>query len=103
MNKNFLCLLATSLALFSGISAVAQDEDLLKLISGDEKPQKERIKYAFKSPRVINGHSMEFLNPGTMDFRILHRFGQLDQGYKNFSDLTRQVCVWGLISAFCTT
>lgn len=30
---------------------------------------------------------MEFLNPGTMDFRILHRFGQLDQGYKNFFGL----------------
>ncbi|MGB3008583.1 MAG: DUF5777 family beta-barrel protein [Chitinophagaceae bacterium] len=64
----------------------AQDEDLLKLV-GEEKPKKERIKYAFKSPRVINSHSMEFLNPGTMDFRILHRFGQLDQGYKNFFGL----------------
>ena len=59
---------------------------MLKLL-GDEKPKKERIKYAFKSPRVINGHSMEFLNPGTMDFRILHRFGQLNQGYKNFFGL----------------
>ncbi|MBE2230635.1 MAG: hypothetical protein IAE96_08335 [Chitinophagaceae bacterium] len=64
----------------------AQDEDLLKLVEED-KPKKERVKYAFKSPRVINGHSMEFLNPGTLDFRILHRFGQLDQGYKNFFGL----------------
>jgi Membrane bound beta barrel domain (DUF5777) len=71
---------------FFSVNLFAQDEDLLKLI-GDEKPQKERVKYAFKSPRVINGHSMEFLNPGTMDFRILHRFGQLDQGYKNFFGL----------------
>ena len=30
---------------------------------------------------------MEFLNPGTMDFRILHRFGPLDKGYKNFFGL----------------
>jgi hypothetical protein len=60
----------------------AQD-DLLSLVTKD-KPKKEIVKYAFKSPRVINGHSMEFLNPGTMDFRILHRFGPLDQGYKNF-------------------
>lgn len=72
--------------ILSSSSLFAQDEDLLKLL-GDEKPKKERIKYAFKSPRVINGHSMEFLNPGTMDFRILHRFGQLDQGYKNFFGL----------------
>ena len=66
--------------------ALAQDEDLLKLL-GEDKPKKEFVKYAFKSPRVINSHSMEFLNPGTMDFRILHRFGQLDQGYKNFFGL----------------
>jgi len=65
----------------------AQDTDLLKLVDGNEKPTKQWTKYAFKSPRVINSHSMEFLNPGTMDFRILHRFGQLDQGYKNFFGL----------------
>lgn len=72
--------------LLSGIlyfQPVYAQEDLLALLK-TEKPKKERIKYAFKSPRVINGHSMEFLNPGTMDFRILHRFGPLDQGYKNF-------------------
>ena len=76
--------LAIALLFFAG-SLHAQD-DLLGLL-GEEKPKKERIKYAFKSPRVISGHSMEFLNPGTMDFRILHRFGQLDQGYKNFFGL----------------
>ncbi len=69
------CMNATSL--------LAQDTDLLKLV-GEDKPKKEYVKYAFKSPRVINGHSMEFLNPGTMDFRILHRFGLVNQGYKNF-------------------
>lgn len=64
----------------------AQEEDLLKLL-GEEKPKKELVKNAFKSTRVINGHSMEFLSPGTMDFRILHRFGQLNQGMDNFFGL----------------
>jgi hypothetical protein len=64
----------------------AQEVDLLKLV-GEDKPKKEIVTNAFKSPRVINGHSMEFLSPGTMDFRILHRFGQLDQGYGNFFGL----------------
>jgi hypothetical protein len=64
----------------------SQDEDLLKLV-GEDKPKKEFVKSAFKSPRVINSHSMEFLNPGTMDFRVLHRFGLLNQGYKNFFGL----------------
>lgn len=64
----------------------AQDNDLLKLVE-DAKPRKEVVKNAFKSTRVINGQCMEFLRPGTMDVRILHRFGQLDQGYKNFFGL----------------
>lgn len=79
-----ITLLVLSICTFTGINA--QDQDLLKLL-GDDKPKKEFVKYAFKSPRVINGHSIAFLNPGTMDFRILHRFGQLDQGYKNFFGL----------------
>ncbi|MFM7881848.1 MAG: DUF5777 family beta-barrel protein, partial [Microcystis panniformis] len=75
------------LALFFLISISVQAQDDLLSLLGEEKPKKERVKYAFKSPRVINAHSMEFLNPGTMDFRILHRFGTLDQGYKNFFGL----------------
>jgi hypothetical protein len=82
MKKKYLytALLLTGILCFQQIKA---QEDLLALV-GKDKPKKERVKYAFKSPRVINGHSMEFLNPGTMDVRILHRFGPLDQGYKNF-------------------
>jgi hypothetical protein len=67
--------LATMLLLSQGVKA--QDKDLLDLVDTD-KPKKEIVKNAFKSIRVINGHSIEFLSPGTMDFRILHRFGQLN-------------------------
>lgn len=87
MEKQIRALLSCTALLLSSLMLSAQDTDLLKLVEGNEKPKKEWTKYAFKSPRVINGHSMEFLNPGTMDFRILHRFGQLDQGYKNFFGL----------------
>jgi len=69
--------------LLAPVTLKAQDVDLLKLV-GEDKPKKEIIKNAFKSTRVINSHSMEFLSAGTLDFRILHRFGSLDQGYKNF-------------------
>ena len=83
--------------------AYTQDQDLLKLVGGNESAKKEYVKITFKSTRVIHGHSIEFLSPGTMDLRILHRFGQLDQGYKNFLDLTRLVCGWDLILEFCQT
>ncbi len=86
MNKIKLYALIAVVCIFAN-AVSAQDEDLLSMVGGDEKPKKERVKYAFKSPRVINSHSIEFLNPGTLDFRILHRFGQLDQGYKNFFGL----------------
>lgn len=86
MKNSFFRLSILGIALLAGNKLFAQEEDLLKLV-GDDKPRKEIVKNAFKSPRIINGQSMEFLRPGTMDFRILHRFGQLDQGYSNFFGL----------------
>jgi len=85
MKKHFRIACLLVLCFFGSDRLWAQD-DLLKMV-GEEKPKKEIVKNAFKSPRVINSQSMEFLRPGTMDFRILHRFGQLDQGYKNFFGL----------------
>ena len=79
---HFYIITVLSLVLFS---EVAKAQDLLSLVDTD-KPKKEVVKNAFKSIRVINGHSMEFLSPGTMDFRILHRFGQLNQP-NNFGGL----------------
>lgn len=79
--------LALSGLCFTVSTAKAQQTgDLLSLL-GKEKPAKERVTNAFKSTRVVNGHSMEFLSPGTMDFRILHRFGQIDKGYSNLFGL----------------
>lgn len=65
-------------------SVYAQD-DLLSLLGEEESGDK--VINAFKSPRVINGHSMEMLGAGSLDFRILHRFGQLNQGFYNFFGL----------------
>jgi hypothetical protein len=56
----------------------AQD-DLMKEIS-DTIIKKQYVTNAFKSSRVINGHSMEMIGAGTLDFRILHRFGPVNQG-----------------------
>lgn len=58
--------------------ACAQD-DLLSLL-GDEAPPKEFVKNGFKATRVITGHSMEHVARGVLDFRILHRFGRLNEG-----------------------
>ncbi|MCS3800826.1 DUF5777 family beta-barrel protein [Niastella sp. OAS944] len=64
----------------------AQDE-LLSLVDKDETTKPERVTNAFKSSRVINGHSMEFLGKGVLDFRILHRFGDVSTGISNLFGL----------------
>ncbi len=56
----------------------AQEPSMLDLLGEDKTINYEA--YAFKSPRVINSHSLEMLHAGSLDFRILHRFGRLDQG-----------------------
>lgn len=74
-------------SIFISLSFFAKAQNGLLDSLPQEETKKEIVKNAFKSTRVINGHSIEFLSPGTMDFRILHRFGLLDQGVKNFYGL----------------
>jgi len=85
MKDSFKALIVFSFSLLT-LHSLAQEVDLLNLVE-DKTAKKEIVKNAFKSTRVINGHSIEFLSPGTMDFRILHRFGPLNQGMKNFYGL----------------
>lgn len=72
----FLCWLMLALS----FTAQAQEESLLDLL-GEDEPEVEIIRAAFKSSRVINSHSMEMLSPGALDFRILHRFGPVSRGF----------------------
>lgn len=68
------------------VSAIsyAQPDDLEGLLDRSEEMKKVFVKNAFKSSRVINGHSMEMLGKGVLDFRILHRFGTLNSGWRNW-------------------
>jgi hypothetical protein len=81
------CLLSLLASLWIMLPASAQDSTDLSDIISTSSVKKEYVKSAFNSTRVINGHSMEFLAPGSMDVRILHRFGTLDNGMKNFFGL----------------
>lgn len=58
--------------------ATAQD-DLLGLL-GEEETGPEYTNAAFKTTRVINGHSLENTAHGVLDFRIGHRFGPANGG-----------------------
>jgi hypothetical protein len=41
----------------------------------------------FKSTRIMNGHSIERMAPGDLDFRISHRFGKINSGAYEFFGL----------------
>jgi hypothetical protein len=75
-----LCLLFCNQLLF------AQEESMLEGVE-EKEPKKQYVTNAFKSSRVINSHSMEFIGKGTLDFRILHRFGRVNQGLDQFFGL----------------
>ncbi|MDQ3278242.1 MAG: DUF5777 family beta-barrel protein [Bacteroidota bacterium] len=74
------------LLLGSKARLVAQDQNLLSGIE-DTTAKKEYVTAAFKSTRVIMSHSIEMLKPGVLDFRILHRFGNINQGIGEFFGL----------------
>jgi opacity protein-like surface antigen len=66
----------------------AQDIDqLLQEATGNET---EYSTATFKSTRIINGHSIERMPIGQLEFRISHRFGQFNSGAYN---------LWGLDQA----
>lgn len=92
--KKYLLLLSLTAAFVAPKFVSAQDTDLLKLL-GDE-PTTERITNAFKSTRIINGNSMEMLPVGVLDFRILHRFGEVSGGGYEFFGLDQASMRMGL-------
>jgi hypothetical protein len=79
--------LLQAIALLFCFSASAQDNTDSLLNAGSSGPKKEYVTNAFKSPRVIMGHSMEMLGAGVLDFRILHRFGSVKGGLKEMFGL----------------
>ena len=65
---------------------LAQD-DLMNLLNQNTAPETNYTTATFKSTRIINGHSIERMLPGQLDFRISHRFGMLNSGAYNLYGL----------------
>ena len=62
-------------------------QDLLSMLDDSVPTTTEKVKNAFKSTRVINAHSAEMLAEGSLDFRILHRFGEISDGIEELYGL----------------
>jgi Membrane bound beta barrel domain (DUF5777) len=66
---------------FFSFAAFCQD-DLMKMLE-EETEKDKKPDYAtatFKTTRLINGHSVENVAAGVLDFRISHRFGYISGG-----------------------
>ena len=66
---------------FVSFAAFGQD-DLMKMLE-EETEKDKKPDYAtatFKTTRLINGHSVENVAAGVLDFRISHRFGYISGG-----------------------
>ena len=84
-----LCFFTLIFQLYLNGSLQAQEAtgtSLLDLVK-DTIPQVDYISNAFKSTRIINGQSIEMLGTGSLDFRILHRFGPINSGAGQFFGL----------------
>lgn len=53
---------------------------LEKEVSNDDKNSTEYTTATFKSTRLIDGHTVENVGKGVLDFRISHRFGKVNGG-----------------------
>lgn len=71
-------------------SPLIAQEDLFDILDQEVEEEPEIVAYTFKSTRIINGHSIERMPTRQLDFRINHRFGQLNEG---------GYALWGLDNA----
>jgi hypothetical protein len=79
------------LLLFQFSSIFAQDDDMMNMLDAQVPQEPVYTIATFKSDRVINGQSIERMKKNQLDFRINHRFGQINSGSYDF---------WGLDHAY---
>lgn len=78
--------LASFMLILTYVSLYAQN-DLMDLLNKNAQPETTFTTATFKSTRIMNGHSIERMPSGQLDFRISHRFGTLNSGAYEFFGL----------------
>lgn len=86
--------LALAVFLLSAAPLLAQEGLLAAL--GPDSTVRTHAGASFKSTRVINGHSLEVLPHGVLDFRISHRMGFVSGGISEFFGLDQASIRLGL-------
>ncbi len=81
-----LLIITASIFILLSSGAEAQDS-LLNLLDEQTPGAINYVTATFKSTRILNGHSIERMPAGQLDFRISHRFGLLSSGAYGFFGL----------------
>jgi hypothetical protein len=81
--RTFILTIVISFLFFAGISAQGLDTLLGSFLEEETVP----VSATFKSTRIIDGHSVERMREGALDFRISHRFGRVNAGAYEFFGL----------------
>lgn len=68
-------------------SVIFAQDDLMDLLNEIDVSEINFTTATFKSTRIMNGHSIEKMPPGQLDFRISHRFGRINSGAYEFFGL----------------
>jgi hypothetical protein len=84
---NNLKTLLLALVLGLIIVPINAQEDLMDMLDKETVEQTDYTSATFKSTRIMNGHSIERMPRGELDFRISHRFGRLNSGAYEFFGL----------------
>ncbi len=62
----------------------SQTDKLMDMLNEDKGAKKnEEVTSTFKATRIVNTSTVENLAAGVLDFRILHRFGRVSEGFEN--------------------
>ncbi|MBX2901805.1 MAG: hypothetical protein KF775_19305 [Cyclobacteriaceae bacterium] len=85
-------------ALLVALSTAGYAQDLMNMLEQETEKQKkpDYVTATFKTTRVINGHSVENVARGVLDFRISHRFGFLSSGAYELFGLDQATMRMGL-------
>lgn len=68
-------------------TSLSAQDDLMDLLNESTEESVSFTTATFKSTRIMNGHSIERMPSGQLDFRISHRFGRLNSGAYEFFGL----------------
>lgn len=86
-HSGLLHIILVAVFLFSVFSADSFSQNLMDLLESETEEEISYTSATFKSTRVLNGHSIERMQEGQLDFRISHRFGTINSGAYEFFGL----------------